>query len=329
MAGKLNVKLANEFAKNPDINMNSTLIYGNDDAVMLYFSDALKLGYKNLGFQVKTLNFETKNIANAISDELNSVDFFAEKKVLIISDIKDKDFEKLETQIDRLDGDKIIFLVSDIAKNPQIRDFHEKSSKKAVSIACYPLERQDCINQISKILNENDIVPEDRAIIENLADLIGNNPFDIRNEMEKISILCSKTKTLKYTDIESIINTNDDSLFNLIDAFFLKRIGNISKYAMECEENGVNSVIIARSLYKHACKILNAIFNIKGGSSREIEAKNAGIFFKKTAVFYSQIDTWNPKDLERIIVKLVFLDKNLRMASDKSAMPEILNLLRR
>jgi len=329
MSGKLTGKYITEFIENPNPEINSILIYGNDEAVILHRQVSLMDFYKKQKYQITNINSsDFKNLTNTIIYEIDAKDFFSSSKIIFIHGIKDKDFLEISKYIEDLSSVKLIFITSEIVKSPKLRDFHEKFSQKSVALPCYSLEKQDCINYIANILSKNKVKPEDELIISILADLIGNNPFDIQNEMEKIVIISTKSKELRYENIKSIINSDENCLFELIDVFFAKQITNIVKSVKICQENNINTVLLVRVFYKYTCKLLIAIQNIKSGSSQAQEAKNAGIFFKKTNIFYKHIESWSLTDLEKLIIKLLYLDKNMRIANNINIMPSIMNLLR-
>ncbi len=327
MLGKIADKNINSFLNKPSDDVNSMLFYGSDESVIFYRFNLLKKAYQIDGYQIIQISCETEQNAMSIAkNEALSQDFFTSKKAIFITGIKDKQFLEIKDIIEDLKDCKIAFTANGITKASKIKIFHEEESQKTASIACYPLEKQDCKMHISEILKQNNISYEDENLLDVLAENIGQNPMEIDNELSKILILCEKTKLLTRRDVELISSISEDCSFDLIDAFFSKKISNITKYVAQCEINDVNSVLIARGMYKYACKLLNSQINIKNGSNQAMEAKINGIFFKKYNIFYQHLKTWSPKDLEKLIIKLFYFDRNTRLQA--KILPEILNLLR-
>lgn len=327
MFGKIIEKNVNTFLKQPNELVNSILLYGSDENVIFHRSNIIKKTYEKLGYQTTQLSCDLdQNAISIAKNEISSRDFFTSKKLILIDQIKDKQFLEIKDLIDEIQDCKLVLIGTGITKTSKIRIFHEETSKKTASIACYPLEKSDCKFCILDFLKKNEINLEENLSIDTLVEKIGQNPIEIDNELAKISILCEKTKILTEKNIESLSSSSEDCSFNLIDSFFLKKIQEIAKYSEQCENGEVSPVLIARGLYKYACKLINSQINIKNGSNQSNEAKINGIFFKKYNIFYNHLTIWTKNDLEKLTLKLLSFDKNTRTGA--KLLPEILNLLR-
>lgn len=311
MSGKLIGKQIDNFIQNNGNGVDFVLIYGNDEAVMQKrLSDITNCFTKSDIDITNIFCKDEKDPVSAIEYAIKSSDFFKPGKLIKIFDITDKIFENIKNC--QQNEVRFILYVTEIARSPKIRDFHEGSNgaKNAIAIPCYAMEKQDVIMQINQILQVNQIKTEDGMIIDELAEKIGSNPFDIENEMEKILLLCDKTKILKYDDIKCVMNFDEDSLSELLDYFFSKDIENLQKTYNSSE---TNSVLLSRSIYKYTSKLITALYNINNGSNKTQEAKNLGIFFKRVPIFQKHLDIWSIDKLENLVIKILEFDMKSRM----------------
>ncbi len=322
MSGKLTGKNLLDFLKNPKI-ATSAVIYGNDEAVMQKRLHEITSFYTKTNTNIVDIHCkEEKNPASVIENVANSGDFFQPEKLVRIFEITDKIFTAIADKT-CIEGVNFVFFNQEINKCPKLRNFHENTDGKYYSIPCYEMEKAEVLSRISQILKENSIEMETTDLLGELASAIGNNPFDIENEMEKIIILTHKSKKLNHCDIGQIINTDEDILSELMHYFFLKDLNGMQKILNYGE---VNSVFLSRSIYKYSCKLLTALQNIAGGSNKAQEAKNAGIFFKNVPSFNQHLDKWAAPDLENLIINILIFDKNSRIKGAFS-ISDIANIL--
>ncbi len=328
MFGKITDNAIESFTSSPAKDIKSILIHGNDENVIHYRENQLKIFYKSNNYQIISNENESENV-RFIQNEAMSGDFFSDKKAILINNIKDKEFQQISDIITDLSDCIIIFVnTNSVTPASKIKVFHENAQNKSAAIACYPLDKIACKNKIIHFLKSESIILEDQNDIEILAENIGINPMDIDNELNKIKILSDKTKILTSKNIETIQSACEDASFLLIDYFFSKSLPNIAKYSDACIQNSINSVLIIRGFYKYTTKLINAKINIAKGSNASDQAKMNGIFFKKYHLFAQHVNLWSIEQLEKICVKLFETDRIMRSNPSANLTAEILNCLR-
>jgi len=311
--------IGNELQKflSQEIDFKSILFYGNDEDLMKYRCEAILKNYTKK-FDCINFDFKSMKIAN-LFDEIASIDFFSELKIIKITNCNDKIFASISEKISNLDDNvKIIFISSEIAKSPNMKKFHEDLKSQSYSIPCYGMEIFDVKKMILNFFKKYNIALEYDDLLNEIVDLMNNNIYDINNELEKIRLLKGENSILYYNEIKNIISFDQSIVYELIDTFFEKNKEKFSKTIHASMSNDIDMILIFRSLYKYAMKLISAMINILNGSDRAIEAKKSGIFMRKYDIFYKHISIWKIEELENFVINIFNLDLNFRKKSFNS-----------
>ena len=165
------------------------------------------------GKNSQKVNFEDFQNQLQTKSIFTSKKFFILKNVFLNPQVKTKFFKKREILL--ISKDIILFFEN---QNPSPKDsFFIFLKKKAKSQKFEPLKREKLENWIEQEFSQAQTKIEPQAK-DLLIELVGNNLWQLANEVEKLANYKRKTKTVGLEDVKILVSSNiETNIFKTID----------------------------------------------------------------------------------------------------------------
>lgn len=206
-----------------------------------------------------------------ILNEINYVDLFNEKKLLIVSNftfkkIKDKEEKSLINYINHM-NDNVIILKCIDDKLDSKKDIIKLINDKCKVIELKKMDYKTLHEYVTKIFSDNN-----KRItynqIKNILSLCENDTDSVLNEVNKLLLYKLDSDVITDEDIENVISKNSEKeMFKLNDAVMSRNIPNMLESTKTLVSSGVDEVVIIDYLSKQ----FRTLYQIK------IMSKDTGI----------------------------------------------------
>lgn len=258
----------------------------------------------------------TDSSINEILDEVNYVDLFNEKKLIVVSNfsfkkLKDKDEEKLMKYIDNMNDNVMIFRCIDESLDERKKITKLIRSKCKVN-EIQKLDYKNLHEYVTNMLKENNI-KADYNQVKRILDLCEYNADYTIKEVEKLILYKSGEDELLDSDIDNVISKNrEKEMFTFIERVMKKDIGNALDSLKILIEGDFDEIILIDSLSKqyrllYQLKILKQTMNDNDISSA---LKVNPYVIKK---LYPYLNEYSENDLINILYKLSECDINIKV----------------
>ena len=189
-----------------------------------------------------------------ILNEVNYVDLFNEKKLLIVSNftfkkIKDKEEKALSNYINHM-NDNIIILKCIDEKLDTKKELIKLINDKCKVIELKKMDYKTLHEYVTKIFSDNN-----KRItynqIKNILSLCENDTDSVLNEVNKLLLYKMDSDVITDEDIEKVISKNSEKeMFKLNDAVMAHNIPNMLESTKTLVSSGVDEVVIIDYLSK-------------------------------------------------------------------------------
>lgn len=189
-----------------------------------------------------------------ILNEINYVDLFNEKKLLIVSNftfkkIKDKEEKALSNYINHM-NDNVIILKCIDEKLDTKKELIKLVNDKCKVIELKKMDYKTLHEYVTKIFSDNN-----KRItynqIKNILSLCENDTDSVLNEVNKLLLYKMDSDTITDEDIENVISKNSEKeMFKLNDAVMAHNIPNMLESTKTLISSGVDEVVIIDYLSK-------------------------------------------------------------------------------
>lgn len=189
-----------------------------------------------------------------ILNEVNYVDLFNEKKLLIVSNftfkkMKDKEEKALSNYINHMNDNVIILKCIDEKLDNKI-ELIKLVNDKCKVIELKKMDYKTLHEYVTKIFSDNN-----KRItynqIKNILSLCENDTDSVLNEVNKLLLYKMDSDTITDEDIENVISKNSEKeMFKLNDAVMAHNIPNMLESTKTLVSSGVDEVVIIDYLSK-------------------------------------------------------------------------------
>ena len=189
-----------------------------------------------------------------ILNEVNYVDLFNEKKLLIVSNftfkkMKDKEEKALSNYINHM-NDNVIILKCIDEKLDNKKELIKLVNDKCKVIELKKMDYKTLHEYVTKIFSDNN-----KRItynqIKNILNLCENDTDSVLNEVNKLLLYKMDSDTITDEDIENVISKNSEKeMFKLNDAVMAHNIPNMLESTKTLVSSGVDEVVIIDYLSK-------------------------------------------------------------------------------
>ena len=189
-----------------------------------------------------------------ILNEVNYVDLFNEKKLLIVSNftfkkMKDKEEKALSNYINHM-NDNVIILKCIDEKLDNKKELIKLVNDKCKVIELKRMDYKTLHEYVTKIFSDNN-----KRItynqIKNILSLCENDTDSVLDEVNKLLLYKMDSDTITDEDIENVISKNSEKeMFKLNDAVMAHNIPNMLESTKTLVSSGVDEVVIIDYLSK-------------------------------------------------------------------------------
>lgn len=189
-----------------------------------------------------------------ILNEINYVDLFNEKKLLIVSNftfkkMKDKEEKALSNYINHM-NDNVIILKCIDEKLDNKKELIKLVNDKCKVIELKKMDYKTLHEYVTKIFSDNN-----KRItynqIKNILSLCENDTDSVLNEVNKLLLYKMDSDTITDEDIENVISKNSEKeMFKLNDAVMAHNIPSMLESTKTLVSSGVDEVVIIDYLSK-------------------------------------------------------------------------------
>ena len=261
-----------------------------------------------------------------ILNEINYVDLFNEKKLLIVSNftfkkMKDKEEKALSNYINHM-NDNVIILKCIDEKLDSKKSIIKLLNEKCKVIELVKMDYKTLHEYVTKIFSDN----KKRITynqIKNILSLCENDTDSVLNEVNKLLLYKLDSDTITDEDIEKVISKNSEKeMFRLNDAVMNHNIPNMLESTKTLVSSGVDEVVIIDYLSKQFRTLYQIKIMSKDTGSQTITSRlsiNPFVFKKMLDV----VGKFSEEKLLNIIYKLSDADISIKVEGlDKSKVLE-------
>jgi DNA polymerase-3 subunit delta len=312
---KLSFRDIEPFVKKPDPAVRVILVYGPDNGLMK--ERAKTMGQTivpdiNDPFNAVTLNADSLITDPArLNDEAFAMSMMGGDRLVRIEDAADKLTPLIKDYLKEPSKNSLIILeAGELGTKSSLRALCEKE-KNAAAVPCYVEDERDLGRLIRESLQaEGYSIEADAATW--LASNISGDRIKARGEINKLVIYKGNEKS--QVTIEDVRAACGEAGALALDDLVYAAGGADSAKALKTYnqliEEGVNFVVILRSLQNHFRRLHLVRAHIEAGDSQEFALKKLTppIFFKQQNAFNQQLNRWSLNGLSNVLQKLMDLE---------------------
>lgn len=261
-----------------------------------------------------------------ILNEINYVDLFNEKKLLIVSNftfkkMKDKEEKALSNYINHM-NDNVIILKCIDEKLDSKKSIIKLLNEKCKVIELVKMDYKTLHEYVTKIFSDNKKKITYNQI-KNILSLCENDTDSVLNEVNKLLLYKLDSDTITDEDIEKVISKNSEKeMFKLNDAVMNHNIPNMLESTKTLVSSGVDEVVIIDYLSKQFRTLYQIKIMSKDTGAQTITSRlsiNPFVFKKMLDV----VGKFSEEKLLNIIYKLSDADISIKVEGlDKSKVLE-------
>ena len=247
--------------------------------IYVFLGNDFNIVKKNMDELVSSLNINniikydfTESSMSEILNEVNYVDLFNEKKLIIVSNfslkkLKEKDEIMLDNYISNMNDNVIIFRLIDDSLDDR-KTITKTLKSKCKVIECKHLDYKNLYDYVATMFKENKINITYNQV-KKILDLCEYNVDYTINEVEKLLIYKINDKTVTDKDIDDVISRNrEKEMFTLIENVLSKNIALSIESFKVLVSGKTESVVVLDNLSKqfrllYQTKILSKSMKVK------------------------------------------------------------------
>ena len=277
-------------------NFQSYLIYGPNEGLVREQANRIKdkclstKKYELINVSGKDLDANADFLYNAA----NTISMFHEKKLIIVSSLKDKHIEQIETLI-ASQPLKIVLLLQteNLSKTSKLRKFYE-TNELCFALACYEDDIKSAMKTLDQFIIQNKIQLSSEVknyILQNLS----NDRMITLNELEKIKIYFNFDNNIDLEIVKELLNDASSNDLNKMNQTVM--FGNAIKSSVIVNKlltEGVSPIRLIRSLINYIIRVQSTKIEMKKGNSFDdaIKVLRPPVFWKDKDSFQKHCSIW-------------------------------------
>lgn len=297
------------FLTEPPAAVKAALIYGPDSGLVR--ERALTLLKTIVGdvddpFRVAQVSpANLKDAPSLLADEFAALSFTGGRRVVWLRAAGNAETDAVSPLLDSdAPGDGFLLVQAGaLSRRDRLTKLFE-GSDAAVAIPCYPDEGADLAEFASQALQERGLRIRPDALAY-LADRLGENRQNNRNELEKLTLYMGKDGG--EIALEDVVACVGDAAPSALDDVTFAATGGdqrgLDRALWKCFETGTNEVVVLRAIGRHLQRLHLSASKIARGMSADqaMKALRPPVFYKQTAAFRGQLQHWSPNRLGQAI----------------------------
>lgn len=252
-----------------------------------------------------------------ILQELNTVSFFSDKKLIVIRNANDlkrfkkEDIDNLEKYLKKPNPDVILIFTNS-------KEIEDKQIQKILDKYCYKekllsIKSEDLPNYILNRFSVDNYIIENNAI-NALVDRTELNQDLLEIEITKLKTYKLKDKIIKEEDVINLVpRTLEDNIFHFSQMFLRNEV---NKY-MQMYSDLISSKITPLTILNHLFNNINLILQVKillnERYTQNMISEKLLISSGRTYYLIKDAKTQSIKFLENIVKELATLDLNIKL----------------
>ncbi len=278
------------------------LIYGENQGLI---EDIISEINKNFSKE-SIINYNEKEVLNNIEPFYNSLfshSFFENEKLIIINDITDKFYNKIQEILQKKINDITLILISkSLDKRSKIRSLFEKE-KELICIPVYKDDTRTLLNFGYSFFKSRKINISTESI-NLIVERSSEDRKNLRNELEKIATFYESEKKLNLEDIIKLTNLSENYSINKIVDFSLARE---TKQTLRALNENIFStedvIIIIRTFLIKSKRLLKLTkeFEKSNNIDQTILNSKPPIFWKDKDIVKKQLKIWKHDGVKKLI----------------------------
>lgn len=311
---KLTWKQIDPFLKSPDPKARVILVYGPDNGLMRERCQTIgKTIVNDLDDPFNAISLTADIIHDdpaRLNDEAMAMSMMGGARLIKIENGSDKLTTIIKSYLEAPSPENLIVIEADgLGTRSSLRQLCEKS-KNAAALPCYVEDERGVSNLIRETLSNAGYFINADAVHLLAANVIGDRSR-VRGEIEKLMLYMGDEKNITIEHVhQSVGNIADADLDDLVYAL----AGGNTKKAIESYNRligeGVADIAILRSMQNHFRRLHYTQSVMRTGQSLDQAVKTLSppLFFKVEPAFKSQVNKWQGKKLDTILLKLTELE---------------------
>jgi len=280
----------------------SVLIYGPDAGGISNLSNQIagKI-IKNVDdpFSTTILDNERLNTEpTIILDELSSISFFGDKKLVIFRNADKDSVEAITSAIkDISEGAKkasfLIVTAGELTPASPLRKLYEEATTNLAAVAVYVEDERDLTAKITRIFTKKNLRVKERGIIEYLAQSCQGDSKIIESEIEKLELYLGDRKEIMLEDVlASTGNTTETEIQDVCDMVVEGKKASAEMMLKKGFDSGMQPIAVIRTMQRYIEKLHNSANSVLH-EGKTIDAAIAGLrpplFFKQVPKYRSHL----------------------------------------
>lgn len=258
---------------------------------------------------------DTKTVtAVEVFDELRTLTFLAEKKIVLIKNadsfISDNR-ERLERYFDNPAATGILIMtVSSWAGNTRLA---KKLGGAGELISAGEIKPWDMWSFVSGYASSEFEKNISRSAAQMLVEMVGDDPGRLCGEVDKLAVYVDKSKTITEKDIESLIGRNRIfDAFEVIDSMIAGDTANaITRLRNMFAADRSNEYKVVGAFAYHFRKLFGAKALLTKGASQQQVAKQLNIW-KKRNEFFARLSKMSLEQIASFLMELARIDYGIK-----------------
>jgi DNA polymerase-3 subunit delta len=312
---KIQARQIDSFVKSPDKAARVILVYGPDSGLMKERAQTIgRTVVQDLNdpFNVCVLSGD-KLIEDParLRDESSAISMMGGDRLIRIEEAGDRLTLLIREYLENPSPHALVILEGDnLGASSSLRKLCESASN-AAAIPCYVEDERDMARFINETLRAENVRIEPDAVAWLAANITGNRQR-ARSEIEKLIIFKGReTSAITLLEAQSACGSaGAQNLDDLVYSVGGRRSDSVMNINRLLQDEGVNFIVILRSLQSHFRKLHLARSRTELGDSAEsaMKALRPPIFFKHERDFQQQIQNWSLPSLMKVLERLSDLE---------------------
>lgn len=304
------------------------LIYGPDHGMVRERADTLgKHIVADLNDAFNTATFSGDQIIAdpaRFNDEASAISMMGGDRLIRVSDAVDGMTATIKAYLKNpVPGTFIIMTADELGTKSTLRKLCE-TENNAAALPCYVQDAGEIARVITTAVREAGLRIEPDAA-NFMAAAIGGDHQQIKSEIEKLLTYMGVDKngkgsgTITYDD--AVACSGAMGLANLdgfIDKFMTGDVQSAFTLLPRLEDDGVNMIVILRSILAHGRKLHATHLRIEQGEDINmiLESRDAPVFFKRKTFFAQQLRLWPLPRLQKLMHEILGLEAKMKSGID-------------
>jgi len=295
------------FVKKPDRRFGVVLVYGPDAGLVHERSRTIARSFVDDpedAFQLIRIDGDDLGgESSRIVDEANTLGLFGGSRAVWVRVGSRQIQSALEPLLSAKPENPVIIEAGDLASKHPLRAAVEKTGH-AVALPCYADEGQGIPRLIDDIFSEHHLraSPDARSL---MISLLGADRLLSRSEIEKLALYAHGKGMVDVDDVEAVMaDASALATDMLTDAVFIGDSTAADIALRRSLKEGQDAGVIVGAMLRHALLLAKSRLALDKGVSMSVVERNGRVFYKRSAVFQSQLKLWTLNSLESAITTL-------------------------